>query len=157
MAKDNEGRHRRQVNRYNKSDDFIAGITNVYVNVRGGCMWSSARMGHVVSWDGRVVVVVVRSRTFGDKNEQNKTNNCLGMNYNEKYFYTDPTATHVPGFFYSISPRTRSGQNLQPWRHTDDYIDILTPNKIPLYYYDSASPHIKKKQKTKKHSESWRK
>ena len=28
---------RRQVNRYNKSKDFIAGITNVYVNVRGGC------------------------------------------------------------------------------------------------------------------------
>ena len=34
---------KRQDDRYNKSDDFIAGITNVYVNVRGGCMWSSAR------------------------------------------------------------------------------------------------------------------
>ena len=29
---------KRRDNRYNKSDDFIAGITNVYVNVRGGCM-----------------------------------------------------------------------------------------------------------------------
>ena len=38
MTKDNEGRHRRQVNKYNKGDDFIAGITNVYVNVHGGCM-----------------------------------------------------------------------------------------------------------------------
>ena len=37
MAKDNGGRQRRRDNRYNKSDDFIAGITNVYVNVRGGC------------------------------------------------------------------------------------------------------------------------
>ena len=38
MAKDNGGRQRKRDNRYNKSDDFIAGITNVYVNVRGGCM-----------------------------------------------------------------------------------------------------------------------
>ena len=29
---------KRPVDRYNKSDDFIAGITNVYVNVRGDCM-----------------------------------------------------------------------------------------------------------------------
>ena len=57
---------RRQVNRYNKSDYFIAGITNVYVNVRGGCMLSSARMCYVVSWYGRVVVVVVSSRTFDE-------------------------------------------------------------------------------------------
>ena len=28
---------KRQDNRYNKSEVFIAGITNVYVNVRGGC------------------------------------------------------------------------------------------------------------------------
>ena len=55
---------KRRDNRYNKSDDFIAGIANVYVNVRGGCMWSSARMGYVVSWCGRVVVV--RSRTFDE-------------------------------------------------------------------------------------------
>ena len=48
---------KRQGNRYNKSEDFIAGITNVYVNVRGGCMWFSARMGYVNSWNGRVVVV----------------------------------------------------------------------------------------------------
>ena len=34
---------RRRDNRYNKSEDFIAGITNMYVNVRGGCMWPSAR------------------------------------------------------------------------------------------------------------------
>ena len=56
--------NRRRDNRYNKSDDFIAGITNVYVNVRGGCMWSSARMGHVVSWYG--YVVDVRSWTFDE-------------------------------------------------------------------------------------------
>ena len=55
---------KRQGNRYNQSDDFIAGITNVYVNVRGGCMWSSARMGHVDSWYGRVVDV--RSWTFDE-------------------------------------------------------------------------------------------
>ena len=36
MAKDNGRRDRRRDNRYNKSDDFIAGITNVSVNVRGG-------------------------------------------------------------------------------------------------------------------------
>ena len=59
---------RRRDNRYNKSDDFIAGITNVYVNVRGGCMWSSARMGYFDSWYGRVVVVVVRSWTFDKGN-----------------------------------------------------------------------------------------
>ena len=57
---------KRQDNRYNKSDVFIAGIANMYVNVRGGCMWSSARMGYVISWYGRVVVVVVRSRTFDE-------------------------------------------------------------------------------------------
>ena len=57
---------KRQDNRYKKSEDFIAGTTNVYVNVRGGCMWSSARMGYVVSWDGRVVIVVVCSRTFDE-------------------------------------------------------------------------------------------
>ena len=44
---------RRQDKRYNKSDDFIAGITNVYVNVRSGCMWSSARMSYVDSKYGR--------------------------------------------------------------------------------------------------------
>ena len=43
---------KRQGNRYNKSEDFIAEITNVYVNVRGGCMWSSARW--VMSLDGMV-------------------------------------------------------------------------------------------------------
>ena len=57
---------KKQGNRYNKSDDFIAGITNVYVSVRGGCMWSSARMGYVDGWCGRVVVVVVHSRTFDE-------------------------------------------------------------------------------------------
>ena len=51
-----KGKKRRD-NRYNKSDVFIAGITNVYVNVRGSCMWSSARMGYIDSWYGRVVVV----------------------------------------------------------------------------------------------------
>ena len=55
---------KRRDNRYNKSDVFIAGITNVYVNVRGGCMWFSARMGYVDSWCGRVVVV--RSWTFAE-------------------------------------------------------------------------------------------
>ena len=55
-TKDNEG-DQEQGNRCNKSDDFLAGSTNVYVNVRGGYMWSSARMGHIDSWYGRVVVV----------------------------------------------------------------------------------------------------
>ena len=79
MAKDNEGRHRRQVNRYNKSDEFIAGITNVYVNVRGGCMSSSARMGYVVSWYGGVVDV--RSWTFDEgswrRSSRGDTAGCL--------------------------------------------------------------------------------
>ena len=55
---------KRRHNRYNKSDVFMAGITNVYANVRDGCMWSSARMGYVVNWYGRVVVL--RSRTFDE-------------------------------------------------------------------------------------------
>ena len=55
---------KRRDNRYNKSDDFIAGITNVYVSVRGGCMWSSARMGYVDTWYGQVVDV--RSWTFDE-------------------------------------------------------------------------------------------
>ena len=70
---------KRQDNRYNKSDDFIAGITNVYVNVRGGCMWSSARMGYVVSWYGRVVDV--RSWTFDEgrwrRSSRGDTARCL--------------------------------------------------------------------------------
>ena len=72
---------RRRDNRYNKSDVFIAEITIVYVNVRGGCMWSSARMGYVVSWYGRVVVVVVRSRTFDEgcwrRSSRGDTAGCL--------------------------------------------------------------------------------
>ena len=32
-----------EFNKYNKMTILFAGITNVYVNVRGGCMWSSAR------------------------------------------------------------------------------------------------------------------
>ena len=32
--------------------------------VRGGCIWSSARMGYVDSWYGRVVIV--RSWTFDE-------------------------------------------------------------------------------------------
>ena len=72
---------RRRDNRYDKSEDFIAGITNVYVNVRGGSMWSSARMGYVVSWYGRVVVVVVRSRTFDEgswrRSSRGDTARCL--------------------------------------------------------------------------------
>ena len=70
---------RRRDNRYNKSDDFIAGITNVYVNVRGSCMWSSARMGYVDSWCGRVVVV--RSWTFDEsswrRSSRGDTARCL--------------------------------------------------------------------------------
>ena len=70
---------RRRDNRYNKSDDFIAGITNVYVNIRGGCMWSSARMGYVDSWCGRVVVV--RSWTFDEsswrRSSRGVTARCL--------------------------------------------------------------------------------
>ena len=66
-------------NRYNKSDDFIARITNVYVNVCGGCMWSSARMGYVVSWYGRVVIV--HSRTFDEgswrRSSCGDTSRCL--------------------------------------------------------------------------------
>ena len=72
---------KRRVNRYNKSEDFIAGITNMHVNVRGGCMWSSARMGYVVSRYGRVVVVVVRSRTFDEgswrRSSRGDTARCL--------------------------------------------------------------------------------
>ena len=70
---------RRRDNRYNKSDDFIAGITNMYVNVCGGCMWSSARMGHVDSWYGRVVVV--RSWAFDEgswrRSSRGDTGRCL--------------------------------------------------------------------------------
>ena len=70
---------KRRDNRYNKSDDFIAGITNVYVNVRGGCMWSSARMGYVDSWYGRVVDV--RSWTFDEgswrRSSRGDTAGCL--------------------------------------------------------------------------------
>ena len=70
---------KRRDNRYNKSDDFIAGITNVYVNVRGGCMWSSARMGHVDSWYSRVVVV--RSWAFDEgswrRSSRGDTARCL--------------------------------------------------------------------------------
>ena len=77
-ARDNGG-NKRQGNRYNKSDDFIAGITNVYVNVRGSCMWSSARMGYVISWYGRVVVV--RSWTFDEgswrRSSRGDTAGCL--------------------------------------------------------------------------------
>ena len=70
---------KRRDNRYNKIDDFIAGITNVYVNVRGGCMWSSARMGYVDSWYGRVVVV--RCWTFDEgswrRSSRGDTARCL--------------------------------------------------------------------------------
>ena len=70
---------KRRGNRYNKSDDFIAGITNVYVDVRGSCMWSSARIGYVDSWYGRVVVV--RSWTFDEgswrRSSRGDTARCL--------------------------------------------------------------------------------
>ena len=72
---------KRRDKRYNKVTILFAGITNVYVNVRGGCMWSSARMGYVVSWYGRVVVVVVRSRTFDEgswrRSSRGDTARCL--------------------------------------------------------------------------------
>ena len=70
---------KRRDNGYNKSDVFISGIRNVYVNVRGGCMWPSARMGYVVSWYGRVVDV--RSRTFDEgsrrRSSRGDTAGCL--------------------------------------------------------------------------------
>ena len=70
---------KRRDNRYNKSNDFIAGITNVYVNFRGGCMWYSARMGYIDSWYGRVVVV--RSWTFNEgswrRSSRGGTARCL--------------------------------------------------------------------------------
>ena len=44
-------------------------------------MSSSARMGYVVSWDGRVVVVVVHSRTFDEgswrRSSRGDTAGCL--------------------------------------------------------------------------------
>ena len=58
---------------------LFAWITNVYVNVRGGCMWSSARMGYVDSWCGRVVDV--RSWTFDEsswrRSSRGDTARCL--------------------------------------------------------------------------------
>ena len=79
--KGNGRRDRRRDNRYNKSDVFIAGITNVYVNVRGGCMWSSTRMGYVVSWYGRVVDVC--SWTFDEgswrRSSRGDTARCLKL------------------------------------------------------------------------------
>ena len=44
-------------------------------------MWSSGRMGYVVSWYGRVVVVAVRSRTFDEcswrRSSRGDTAGCL--------------------------------------------------------------------------------
>ena len=44
-------------------------------------VWSSARMGYVVSWYGRVVIVVVRSRTFDEgswrRSSHGDTARCL--------------------------------------------------------------------------------
>ena len=78
-ARDNEGRQKGEFIDTTKVTIFIAGITNVYVNVRGGCMWSSARMGYVVSWYGRVVVV--RSWTFDEgswrRSSRGDTARCL--------------------------------------------------------------------------------
>ena len=58
---------------------LFPGITNVYVNVRSGCMWSSARMGDVVSWYSRVVDV--RSWTFDEgrwrRSSRGDTARCL--------------------------------------------------------------------------------
>ena len=42
-AKDNEGRQKDEITDTTKVTILFAGITNVYENVRGGCMWSSAR------------------------------------------------------------------------------------------------------------------
>ena len=64
MAKDNE-ENKGKVTDTTKVTILFAGITNVYVNVHGGCMWSSARMGYVVSWYGRVVVVGRSAKVAG--------------------------------------------------------------------------------------------
>ena len=42
-ARDNEGRQKDGITDTTNVKILFAGITNVYVNVRGGCMWSSAR------------------------------------------------------------------------------------------------------------------
>ena len=49
-ANDNEGKQNDEITDTTKVTILFAGITNVYINVRGGCMWSSAKMGYVDSW-----------------------------------------------------------------------------------------------------------
>ena len=43
---------------------YFVVFTSVYVNVRGGCMWPSARLGDVGSWYDRVVDI--RSWAFDE-------------------------------------------------------------------------------------------
>ena len=43
---------------------YFVVFTSVYVNVRGGCMWPSARLGDVGSWYDHVVDV--RSWAFDE-------------------------------------------------------------------------------------------
>ena len=74
-----EGETEGEITDTTKMTILFAGITNVYVNVRGGCMWSSARMGYDDSWYGRVVDV--RSWTFDEgswrRSSRGGTARCL--------------------------------------------------------------------------------
>ena len=72
---------KKQDNRYNKVTFLFAGITNMYVNVHGGCMWSSARWVMSSAGNGQVVDVVVHSRTFDEvswhRSSRGDTARCL--------------------------------------------------------------------------------
>ena len=60
----NNRKEQRRGNDNNKWQFYFVVFTSVYVNVRGSCMWPSARLGDVGSWYSRVVDV--RSWAFDE-------------------------------------------------------------------------------------------
>ena len=76
-AKDNEG-NKGKVTDTTKVTIYCRNYKRV-CKIRGGCKWSSARMGYVNSWYGRVVVV--RSWTFDEgswrRSSRGDTAKCL--------------------------------------------------------------------------------
>ena len=61
-TKDNEG-NKDKVTDTTKVTILLSEL-QTWCKVRGGCIWSSATMGYVYSWYGRVVIV--RSWTFDE-------------------------------------------------------------------------------------------
>ena len=125
---------RRRDNRYNKVTILLPELQTCNVNVHGGRMWSSAKMGYVVSWYGRVVDV--RSWTFDEgswrRSSCGDTARCLML------VSWDRSRCGMQLDGHSRKPKSVVGKSMSWFWH---FIGLIRGMSIWLLAHNSGSLH----------------